>query len=93
MDFPAWYKSTAGPQISKTIFNVVGSFLPVFDLVLLHFNVSIPGLSDTVQALIASGVFVYFAIQSMVGYVRAKKSLQAHVAKLQSRLRSAGMSE
>lgn len=90
MPLPDWYQSTQGPQISQTIFNIVATFLPVLDLVLMHFGVSIPGLSQTLQALIAMAVFAYFAIRAAIGYVKAKAQLQAQVAALAGQVRAAG---
>lgn len=89
-NFPAWYESTNGPEVSKTIFNIIGSFLPVFDLLLMHFGITIPGLSETINALIATVVFLYFAVQAAIGYVRAKNVLAARVEALASQVRAAG---
>lgn len=88
--YPAWYESTDGPKISQTIFSIFATFVPVLDLVLMHFGVAIPGLSETLQALIAAAVFVVFAVRAAVGYVKAKKVLQARVASLASQVRTAG---
>lgn len=82
MDFPAWYQSSRGPQVSKTIFNIVGSFLPVINLALQSKGIEL--LPEQVNFWITIGVFLYFSVQATIGYVRSKQTLQAQVQRLQA---------
>lgn len=86
ISFPEWYLSTQGPKLSQTIFNSVATIIPVLDLVLLQFHIVIPGLSETINAVIAAGVFGFFLVRAVLGHIKAKRTLQGRVRVLSARL-------
>lgn len=77
---PVWYKSTRGPAISKTILNISGTALPVLNMVLMRYEINV--LPETIELWVTLGVFLWFAIQAGVGYIKAKKELMAKIIKL-----------
>jgi hypothetical protein len=91
--FP-WYASTAGPGVSMTLFNIIGTLLPMINLALASNGIQIlPGWANLIVTFL---VFAWFAGRAAYGYVRAKKMLGARavfaekqVASLQSRLSKA----
>lgn len=87
MEFPNWYESTDGPKVSKTIFNIAGTFLPIINFALMKYGINI--LPADADFWISIVVFLYFSVQAGIGYVRAKRSLQAKVAKLEVRVLNA----
>lgn len=73
--FPAWYQSSAGPGLSKTIVNIVLGLLPVINLFMQTQGQMI--LPAEVNSWISLAVFVYFAIQAGIGYIRSKQTAEA----------------
>ena len=71
-NYPKWYQSSAGPNLSQTIQGVVASFMPVINLILGSFG---HGAIEnaTVNALVSSIIFVGTCAYTVYGYVRAKK--------------------
>lgn len=92
MDFNSipWYQSSAGPGVSLTLTGIAGTFVPIVDLVLSHFGIIIPGLGETVNAVIAAGVFLVFATVAAVGYLRAKFVHEQAVGALRQQVTALG---
>ncbi len=72
--FPAWYQSSAGPGLSKTIVNMVLGLLPVINLFMQTQGQTI--LPAEVNSWVSLAVFGYFAVQAAVGYIRSKAVAQ-----------------
>lgn len=87
-DFPAWYQSSTGPQISKTIINIAGNFLPVINFALQSKGINI--LPDAVNTYVTLAVFCYFSIQAAIGYVRAKTAMGVKIENLKAKVIAAG---
>lgn len=88
IEFPPWYQSSTGPQISQTIFNIVGGFLPLLNLTLASKGVQI--LPENVNWIISLGVFIYFAIRAGIGYLKSKRALGMRIRNLQSQITRLG---
>lgn len=87
-ELPKWYQSTNGPQVSKTIINILASILPVINFALASKGINI--MPDSINSVVTLLVFAYFAIQAVIGYVRAKIIMQQKVAGLEAHVRSLG---
>lgn len=87
-NFPAWYQSTRGPQVSHTIMSIVGSLLPALNLVLSSKGVNI--LPEDVNAYVSLAVFAFFSVQAAVGYVKAKIALSARISNLRAQVEALG---
>ena len=87
-NFPAWYQSTTGPQISKTLMNIAGNILPMLNFVLQSRGINI--LPESVNTWITLIVFFYFSIQSAIGYIRAKTAMGVKVANLAQKVEALG---
>ncbi len=83
-EFPEWYKSSAGPGTSKTLFNIAAAFLPVLNMFLQSTGHSITVIPDQLSSWISLAVFTYFAIQAGIGYVRSKTAAEAKMKALAS---------
>lgn len=84
INFPEWYASSTGPKISQTIFNIVGSFLPVINMLLANKGVNL--LPETVNFWVSIGVFCWFSVRAAYGYIRARKVLGEKIMRLQSKI-------
>lgn len=78
---PAWYQSTAGPQISSTLKGVVGLLLPV---VMQLTGVNIGG--DVVGPIIDALLILGFGAYALYGYYKARKALGARINTLRNEL-------
>lgn len=87
-EFPQWYESTHGPEISKTIFNILGNIAPVANMVLASKGVHI--LPESFEVWINLAVFLYFSGQAAFGYIRSKKILGARIAQLEEQVVNLG---
>lgn len=74
--FPAWYQSSAGPGISKTIFNMAGALLPVINLFMSSTGHGVTIIPADLNSWISLAVFIYFCVQALIGYVRSKNIAQ-----------------
>ena len=84
IQYPAWYLSSQGPQISSTVVGIVGNILPIVALFLSNKGFDfIPGSFDP---YIEVGVFLFFSIKAAVGYVKAKRTLGARIIQLEEKL-------
>ncbi len=81
-NYPAWYLSSNGPKVSKTIFNIAGSILPMLNMFLTSKGINPIPLNDDASSYISLAVFAYFSVQAGIGYVRSKNVLGAEIKKL-----------
>ena len=88
-DYPKWYQSSEGPNLAKTLQSVVLSFMPVINLVLGSFG---HGAIDnvTVNTLISSIIFVFFAGRTAYGYFRAKKVFGERIERMNKEIEKLG---
>lgn len=84
MEFPSWYQSSQGPQVSQTIFNIVASFIPMINLALASKGINL--LPEQVNFWITLAVFLYFSVRAALGYIKAKKVLATRVRSLSAQL-------
>ncbi len=80
--FPEWYKSSAGPGLSKTIVNMILGILPVINLFMQTRGEMI--LPAEVNSWVSLLVFGYFAVQGAIGYIRSKKVAQTKMQALKA---------
>lgn len=78
--FPSWYQSTVGPQISGTLIGIAGNVIPVLNLVLASKGVNL--LPEAINPYITIAVFVFFSVKAAIGYVKAKRTLGARIVSL-----------
>lgn len=86
IDFPVWYQSTTGPQVSQTIFNILGSFIPVINMALASKGIVV--LPEAINFWVNIGVFSYFSVRALFGYLKAKKSLGQKIDALEAQVTS-----
>lgn len=89
MEFPAWYQSSQGPQISQTVINNLLAFLPMINFALASRNINI--LPADVNFWVTLGVFCFFSVRSLIGYVNSKRALQEQVRALSSQVIGLGV--
>lgn len=86
IQFPPWYQSSTGPQVSQTIFNMAGSLLPVLNMILASRGINI--LPDTLNFWINMLVFGYFSIRAFLGYLKSKRVMATRIMQLEARIGS-----
>lgn len=86
IEFPTWYQSTTGPQVSQTIYNILGSFLPVLNMALASHGINI--LPEAVNFWVNIAVFCWFSLRALFGYIKAKRTLNTKIEALEAKLSS-----
>lgn len=75
IQFPAWYQSSSGPQLSQTIVSIAGNVLPVLNFMLQSRGINI--LPEAINPWISLAVFTFFSIRAAIGYVKSKQVAEA----------------
>lgn len=73
LGFGDWWKSSTGPQLSKTISSTLIAMIPAINLFLSalgYHAITLPANLDSWVSLLVLG---YLGIQILVGYARSKK--------------------
>lgn len=80
-EYPAWYQSSNGPQISATVKGIVMLLLPALKQAFgIEFDNQV--LDGVVDAVLIVG----FGAWTLWGYIRAKRVLGAKIDRLQGQL-------
>lgn len=79
---PAWYESSAGPGISRTISSIALNMIPLANIIAMAYGHSLSIVPEVLNFWITILVFIGISIRTGIGYIRAKKIFGAQLARL-----------